>query len=133
MFSCSPLFSVKVPLVPLVRTKYLLHFSSLYITLFMLCTKFLHRNQPEIHMVPPCSHARAKFRCLKQRNGSFFSSSDAQSGRKCAQLARRNNSASCIVIDCGRGYFVSIICSKQPNIRSLCFTCQQGSLLVLKT
>ena len=106
-------FSVKVPNL---RNKYLQHFSSLYITFFMLCTKFLHRNQPEIHMVPPCSHARAKFRCLKQRNGSFFSFSDAQSGRKCAQLARRNNSASCIVID--RGRFVSIICSKQPNIHS---------------
>ena len=46
----------------------------LYITFFMLCTKFLHRWQPKIHMVPPCSHARAKFRCLKQRNGSFFPS-----------------------------------------------------------
>ena len=113
MFSCSPLFSVKVPNF---RNKYLQHFPSLYITFFMLCTKFLHRNQPEIHMVPPCSHARAKFRCLKQRNGSFFSFSDAQSGRKCAQLARRNNS--CIVIDRVQAYFVSITCSKQPNICS---------------
>ena len=97
----------------------------------MLCTKFLHRWQPKIHMVPPMFTCSSQIPVLKQRNGSFFSFSDAQSGRKCAQLARRNNSASCIVIDRGQGYFVSIICSKQPNISSLCFTCQINVLWVL--